>query len=344
MLAGFEGIADGAQMDASNDAFHFATVSLYAADDSSVTDETELLPVIEEQAPGMAGDTYYVYGHESACRCRYPGFYVGAEATVLRPFVGGSCLDTPCFLERAREISEKVQPDFQMYAAPRLWLGYTSCSGLGCRVRWWRMDLQASDQIEFTDLGGGQFAETFRGEISASLDAQTIDFEVTDDLFLGQKWDLVVSGGLRYARFDWTSAQDGELSSSFDGVREYRKGSGREFEGLGGTAAVELYRPWFRRVGLFANLRGSVMYGERGGLFVEQDPARDVDIYEQGDTGGVVTSIWEAQLGVDWTREVGHGMYLTGRVAGEVQYWDSMLFNNTDIGFAGMTFAVGLIR
>jgi hypothetical protein len=53
----------------------------------------------------------------------HPGFYLGGEATVVKPFVGGSCLDTPCFITAARQVSEKVLPDFDPYVAPRVWLG-----------------------------------------------------------------------------------------------------------------------------------------------------------------------------------------------------------------------------
>jgi hypothetical protein len=336
---GFGGAANTARATGYDDTFHFATASLYASDEALLSEETDFVPVPAEQSAAMADTTYYTCVDDCGGRYRHPGFYLGGEATVVKPFVGGSCLDTPCFITAARQVSEKALPDFDPYVAPRLWLGYTSCSGLGCRVRWWKLDLQASETLEISDP-----FETFTGEVDVSLEAETIDFEVTDALVLGQKWDLIVSGGVRYADFDWTNTADGTLSG-FGGDLEYLTERGIGFEGLGATAALELYRPWFRRIGLFANLRGSLLYGKRRGLDVlvtndELDPGR----FAEGDLGGIVRSIWEAQLGVDWTHELWHGMFLTGRVAGEAQYWDSMLFNNTDLGFAGMTFTVGLIR
>jgi hypothetical protein len=87
------------------------------------------------------------------------------------------------------------------------------------------------------------------------------------------------------------------------------------------------------------------MFGKVDSLaLAETVPPVSEPIDVEGVTGGMVRSIWEAQLGVDWIHELWRGTYLTTRVAGEAQYWDSMLANNTDIGFVGMTAAVGLIR
>ena len=323
--------------------FHFATASLYAADEALATpiDEAEQpSSLVQEQAPVMQGETYYVAGGGDCCSYRTPGFYAGGEITALRPFVGDTCLDPPCLVESALVVPDRVLPELDTYVAPRLWLGYTSCSGLGCRVRWWRMDMNASEAFdkEFP-------SDSFAGVLNASLDVEAIDFEVTDTLVVGQKWDVLVSGGLRYADFNWAKTTDGiftRFNEEYDGIIRNDIG----FEGVGPTAAIQAHRPWFHRVGLFAAVRGSLMFGkvDSRALVDTVPPIFGENVDAQGVSGGMVRSIWEAQLGVDWTHELWRGTYLNTRVAGEAQYWDAMLAQNTDIGFVGMTFAVGLIR
>ncbi len=352
---GFNGAANNAASAPYDNTFHFATASLYTSDDGLPTPEVEAeqsLRTLEDQVPIMEGETYYVQGYESAyvqgygaaCRCRYPGFYAGGELTLLRPFTSGTCLDSPCDV-RADDFIDNALPSYDTYAAPRLWLGYTSCDGLGFRVRWWRMDLNASGTAEY--ISEGPFVtETFVGDLRSSLDIETLDFEITDIGYVGSKWELMLSGGVRYARFDWARDADGTLiiESSTGNVRISDEFSLREtgFEGLGGTAALELRRPWFHRVGIFSSVRGSLLYGRVNDLNLQVTDGEVIQDLE-GNTGGKVKSIWEVQLGVDWTKELWHGLHLTTRVAGEAQYWDAMV-SNSDLGFVGMTFSVGLIR
>jgi hypothetical protein len=340
---GFHGEPHSGVAERYDHTFHFATASLYASEEGppapAIVPEPPLSGM-EEQSSIMQGEAYYVQGCDDCCPTRYPGFYAGGEITALRPFVGGTCLDTPCFLESALSVQDKVLPDFDTYVAPRLWLGYTSCSGVGCRVRWWRMDLNASDSIDFTDATQNRFV----GDTSASLDVQVLDFEVTDTFTVAGKWDVLASGGVRYVDFDWSKTTEGVLSIGSTDFQDFSH-DGIGFEGVGPTAAIEARRPWFHRLGLFANVRGSLMFGKMNVLTISETiPPFRADIFEQGDLGGMVRSIWEAQLGVDCTHELWRGTYLTTRVAGEAQYWSSMLANNNDIGFVGMTASVALIR
>jgi hypothetical protein len=288
----------------------------------------------------MKGECYYMSTCDP-CQCRRPGLHLGAELTFLKPYGGNPCIDPPCFPEDAIQAVEQLEPEFDFYGAPRLWLGYTCCNGLGFRVRWWQFDQNASEDVSFLD----QNQNSFTGTVGASYDVNTLDFEITDALIVGRKWDLMLSGGIRYAKFRRAQLSDGSLDFfSTEGGAQHLGGD--TFEGAGATAALELHRNVFRRIGVFTNIRGSLLYGDAEVFSLwesDESISNFIPDSQAGKIVGVVRSVWEAQLGVDWTHEMWQGVYLTGRVAGEVQYWDSMVAN-TDVGFAGLTFAVGLIR
>lgn len=300
--------------------------------------QLDLPQAAEKPYVPLKGESYYMPTCPP-CQCRTPGFYAGAELTLLKPYLGGTCLDTPCFVDSGDSAVTTLMPGFDLYSAPRLTLGYMSCTGLGIRARWWRMDLHAEGTERY--VNPELPTDIFTGDVAASLDAQTFDLEVTDVTVLNGKWDLMISGGVRYADLDFSRAADGTLGEGDAGVsaKNFRRS---DFEGLGGTAAVELRRPWFRRVGIFANVRGSLLYGRTGG-FVSRETAGITSPPRSGTEGGITRSMWEAQLGCDWTKELWHGTHLTSRIAAEAQCWDSMI-GSADVGFVGMTFAVGLIR
>ena len=311
-------------------------VMLAAADETLPPQELDLPRVVEQPYMPMKGESYYMPACDP-CQCRYPGFHAGVELTCLKPYVGSTCIDPPCFPQNALAAVRELAPEFDFYAAPRLWLGYTCCNGLGFRVRWWQFDQNASSNVDFFDVNHSSFI----GTVSGSFDVNALDFEITDTLIVGGKWDLMVSGGLRYAKFGWTQSSEGTLTL-FGGQQDdvfYSDADG--FEGTGGTAALELHRNVLGRFGVFANVRGSLLFGDA--TLVTETEGDFLPPGASDKVMGVVRSVWEAQLGADWTHELWHGLYLTGRVAGEVQYWDSMVAN-TDAGFAGVTFAVGLIR
>ena len=311
-------------------------VMLAAADETIPPQELDTPYAVDEPYAPLRGESYYMPEYNS-CQCRYPGFHAGVELTCLRPYVGSTCIDPPCFPQNALVAVRELAPEFDFYAAPRLWLGYTCCSGLGLRVRWWQFDQNASSDVNFVDMSQNSFV----GTTSGSFDVEAIDFEVTDALIVGNKWDLTFSGGVRYAKFGWTQSSEGTLSLLTGQEGDVFYADTDKFEGVGGTAAMELHRNVLGRLGVFANVRGSLLYGDATLVTVTEGdflPPGASDIIV-----GVVRSVWEAQLGADWTHELWNGLYFTGRVAGEVQYWDSMVAN-TDAGFAGMTFAVGLIR
>jgi hypothetical protein len=251
--------------------------------------------------------------------------------------VGSTCIDPPCFPENAVQAVRELAPKFDYYGAPRLWLGYTCQNGLGFRVRWWQFDQNGSSDVNFVDMQQNSFV----GTTSGAFDVNAVDFEVTDALIVGGKWDLTVSGGMRYAKFAWTQSAKGVLALATGLQDDVSFSDSDSFEGVGGTAAVELHRNVLGRFGVFSNLRGSLLYGDA--TLITRSQGQFIPPGASDRVLGVVRSVWEAQLGVDWTHELWRGLYFTGRVAGEVQYWDSMVAN-TDAGFSGVTFAVGLLR
>jgi len=188
----------------------------------------------------------------------------------------------------------------------------------------------------------------YDGVNTGGFDVNVLDAEVIDSVFLNQKWELMFSGGFRYAKFDWTHSSEGKLKVDYNGnttVSSIVYSYSEDFEGVGATAALQLRRGCCKRLGLFANARGSLLYGDQQERIIndsEQNPlpipASDFRLFPD-----TVRAIWEAQLGVDWTCELYHGLYFTSRVAGEAQYWNAMN-NGQDVGFSGFTVAVGLIR
>jgi hypothetical protein len=311
-------------------------------DEIILSQETGVPEAVADVGEAVQGELYDK-GKYTQCGCRYPGFYLGGELTLLKPFGGNPCIDPPCIPDDVFRAVRDLAPEQSCTAAPRVWLGYTACGGLGFRVRWWQFDQTATQEVSFLDKSQSSFV----GTVGESFDANSLDFEITDTMMVGHKWDVTICGGLRYAKFRRSQSSQGLLNLEFGGDGEISHFGGDEFEGTGGTAAVELHRCLFGRLGVFTNVRGSLLYGDAEvfTLFMGDEDAIGQPLPEsgQGKVVGVVRSVWEAQLGLDWTHELGRGLYLTTRAAGEVQYWDSMV-DNTDVGFTGVTFAAGLIR
>ncbi|MBW3596337.1 MAG: hypothetical protein KY475_03570 [Planctomycetes bacterium] len=282
--------------------------------------------------------------------CRTSGLYGGAEALWIKPHFQ----DESAFVIDGSRLDEVVPFDYDFEASPRFWLGYVGCSGLGARARYWTFDGDSTASGVFVD-DGEAFAfsagDVLRRRLAAGpgdaafaqhdLELETIDLEATQQ-FNRANLMMLAGAGLRYVRVeqdylvqftDPLGPQDSLLHN-------------HDFEGIGPTAALELWRP----IGgygfsLYGALRGSVLFGElnqqitetTGGL-VFTERRHDVD---------ETLAIGEVALGLQWT---GAGIYNTDffvRSGWEGQYWNGAGNANStegDMGLQGLTLAIGLMR
>ncbi|MCL4201568.1 MAG: hypothetical protein KJ000_03685 [Pirellulaceae bacterium] len=202
-------------------------------------------------------------------------------------------------------------PAFQAFdyeATPRVWLGYEHGSGLGARATYWQFDNSNPD-----------------GTID--LDFRTLDLDVTQR---GQfcNWDIVVFGGLRYGKIGVTEFVPQE-------EREF----GFVFEGLGPTLGAEVRRPVGNRGwALVGNVRGSILFDDR--LSIREEGEGPAPIND------VSATVWQTQLGVEWSRCIFGSSHLVVRALYEAQAWNMGVdfFEDANVNFGGPTFTVGIVR
>jgi hypothetical protein len=278
---------------------------------------------VEQSAPAGA-----------SCGVSNPGFYAGAELPILKPHVDTILAGDSPFLDIGLAIRDIPQVrDFDYDASPRVWVGYVGCSGLGIRARWWQFDETEGTEGPIYDEFGNLI---FDGRVDGGLELSATDFEVTDTICLGPTWQLLLSGGVRYAEFRFFGQIDGDLG----GVGEGASGIEDYFDGIGATVAAELRRSLCWDLGLFASVRGSVLFGDEVfGVFDDFV----VPLSFRFEESAIVRPVWEIQLGLDWSREICDGVHFVTRALGEVQYWDSIR-DEYAIGLAGITLTAGFVR
>ncbi len=247
--------------------------------------------------------------------CRPSGVIAGAEATFLKPHfsAGSGAFD---------------DFDWNYEIAPRIWAGYQGSDGLGYRIRYWEFDHRQRDPD-----GANNDAQT--------VDTYIIDLEMVDSMSLGCYWDASVFGGFRYLEFGHERVLLNDAGGLVDG-QAYGNSS------LGLTLGGELRRCIGNGLAGYGNVRMSVLMGDEkefvvtNGAFVQRDEELDNIYY-----------IWEAQTGVQWTRELQDNGYLFARAGVEVQIWDNMAGSGAgalnaagteDFGLGGFTFSAGIIR
>lgn len=252
---------------------------------------------------------------DACCAGCSAGLVGGAELTLLRPHhamgIRGAD-DTPL--------------EFGFEPAPRFWLGYIAPSGGGFRVRYWDFDHTAAD------------VSAFSADYTAALrfDVGVLDAELTDLIPLGERWEILLSGGYRYVDYQELAVRTDSLTGEIDELHEYDSAS------HGATAAVELRRYLLAGLSLFGNVRASWLFGDRSEY---QDFPR-VLLARENDNSRMML---ETQWGCDWTRPTRWGAVLFARTAGELQWWDNFSGEPTfdggqSIGFAGLTLAAGVTR
>lgn len=295
---------------AANDVYE-ATVS------EMLAEQAQRIQQLETHLASLEDKTkLHTDGCDDDCCDSCPGVIAGAELTFLKAHSNGLVSTTP-----VGDLT--LVPNFDYQVAPRAWLGYQFAGGLGLRATWWGFD---------QGLPASGIASGF------GLEATTVDLELTDAINLG-KWDLLASGGLRYARLRQDVLAP-SLLAPFD--------VSRDFEGLGGTFALSARRGLGgTNLALIGSARGSLVFGESfdsitlGGLGGGPLPGPLVGTQR-------TLGIFELRLGVEWSRELSNGARFYTQTVYEAQYWQSaQLFDGLggmDVGFTGVAVNIGLAR
>lgn len=241
------------------------------------------------------------------------GWYGGAEATILQPFMSGA----PSVLAVDNESGALIQQRY--LAGVRYQFGWANEAGLGVRGRYW------SYYNSFT------YSQPY-APAQLGIDLQTADLEATVTQRV-RNWDTLLAAGARYGKLGYLN--DDPNIAFFEGV------GSATFEGVGPTVALE----GRRRLGgsafsLYGNVRGSALFGTiaNRSLFLSL-PASNI----QGEVMGVA----ENQLGITWDRVLANGLVVEARAVWETQYWMNNTFSDdalgigTNLGLIGPT--VGLL-
>jgi len=262
-------------------------------------------------------------GGDPQCGCydctRTGGLVFGAEITFLRPHhsMGTRGYDGTDLL-------------FDFEAAPRFWMGWVNECGLGIRFRYWDFD---HTQTVASQYGQGR-TDSQRFDISVS------DLEITDTMQLTCLWELTISGGVRYVDYDerrfTTFVRDGSIA----GLQEFRSST------WGPTISAELRRPIWGCLDVFANVRGSAMFGDEDELLWDPQGQQRMLV---GSESADVKFITEMQLGSEYNRPLSNGARLFFRGAVEAQYWSTFsgepFYDGGEaVGFVGFTMSAGLLR
>jgi hypothetical protein len=199
-----------------------------------------------------------------------------------------------------------------MSATPALWVGYTSDSGIGGRLRWFRFDQNTSRSfvngvppvlgVSATPLFVGPTVTTATDDLAraySSLRIETWDLEATGTS--GDERTLMQAGiGVRFAhlaqRYDAAVASVGAPTQSLF--------SGHNFNGGGPMVSGQYHRRLGDTgFGVFAIGRGALMWGNRkDNAFLLSDSAL---VLTGTATGDMLLPTVELELGVEYSRDIG---------------------------------------
>jgi hypothetical protein len=159
-----------------------------------------------------------------------------------------------------------------------------------------------------------QFDGTNRSGL-LELEALSLDWDVSQRGRF-QHWDIVVFGGLRYGKLGT------DLLTTF--------------EGIGPTVGAEVRRPFGDRgVAFVGNARGSILFDDSF-----SDPLG-------GSLRDGSMTVWQVQLGVEWSRPIFWSNSLVVRALYESQQWEGPTLLGLlapSVSFGGPTISVGISR
>ena len=304
---------------------------------------------LERLKSSMARRSYSAYGGGN-----WPGYapsrtgpYAGMALVFARPWFTDASnygvYDAPA------DHSTAVSFDYDYELTPRIWLGYIGPNGRGVRARYWHFEhsgrprsLTQTDPNVFYGADWihpwGMITAMTTGvgdtmDITNSIEAQTLDLEVTQTLNFG--WaEIMFGGGLRYAYLEK------KFNASIPGVDFLI--AHHDFEGVGPTISMDLRLPidpcgcW----SLYTGCRYSIMFGSSWAYGENGTDPFDYRLDE-------VLSIGEIEIGVEWARPVSYLGNLVFRAGYEAQVWyeaGSPSNVGGDLGFEGINVKLGFIR
>jgi hypothetical protein len=313
---------------------------------------------VELAALKMQADNECAADSSASCEncCEDPpyGPYAGFAFVFARPhFSNGINYQETLVDGEGNALAEVRQFGYQHELTPRVWLGYVARSGLDLRARYWQFDHDGDPVDLAVPLGSPRQLTAMIGaawgvrEITAgaghalrvdnSLEVHAADFELTQriDFWLAS---ATVGGGLRYG---YTQQEFQAWVMPYEAYLAARE----VFEGLGPTVSIELHRPMGSSgLAVFAAARGSVLFGNADLFAGEVEGGiQDVLVYD----GHKSLGIGEAEIGLEWSRELAAGGSFLFRAGYEGQLWHdsgSPSFRIGDLGFEGFSLALGLSR
>lgn len=242
--------------------------------------------------------------------------------------------------------------DFGHEFSPRIQLGYVACDGLGIRAGYQRFHAAAFEQLSGTEDEIVFLTTRFDPSSSspdlvlhseARLRVENWELEVTQLVDL-HRWQVTVAAGVRYT----------DVSQSFDGfafdngVLIERGTFGHRFNGVGPTVAAESRRPLGNGLALFANARGSLIFGhaKANSFLIFEDEYEGRFITEEFTARNDVLPIGELEIGAEFSRSTSLGnLFIRGGWYGAI-YFDagSSSSEEGNLGFHGLSLQFGISR
>lgn len=247
------------------------------------------------------------------CPCSTGHYYGSYEAVFVTPFQSNNT----AIIAQNDPVIEHLGFDWEMKYSNRFELGYLAPTcGIGWRARYWQFDQSTSFAVDNSvglvqDEGAIIWAATSDNviglvDVDTAVMTHSIDMQVWDmELQAQATKNLLLSGGFRYA----------EIDQNYLAVTDSGIGTGlMDFQGYGPTMSAEFHRNVCGGWDLFANGRGSLLYGKQA--FVGTDNVSNTQMAINN--GGTLSSALETQMGLKWTSRNNRFFFKT---ALEAQYW-----------------------
>ncbi len=297
-------------------------------------------------------------GCDGCCRscCSCPGIIGGYDVVWFKPSFSDAMSNADDYWATAdaKDIIYPLSGDYEF--APRFWLGYRGCSGLGMCVTYWQFDQQIAsghrippgtgpDQIYI--IYGNHTGDTHRIDAGVgstldylhSMEMHVLDCDITQSVNWGYA-NVIVGGGLRYAKLmftSWATVDEGTYQTV---------DVENTFEGIGPTVSLDLQRPIGEtRLSLVGGARGTVLFGRRRWLEDWDNPNDETHVILE--RGNRTTGVIEGSIGLQYNRSLSGGVDAIVRCSWEGQLWiDSGSPTNVtdDMTMQGLSVAFGITR
>lgn len=268
-----------------------------------------------QSAPVYQAQGCQTCGNGAPCHCNTGHYYGSYEAVFVTPFQSNNT----AIIAQNDPVIEHIGFDWDMKYSNRFELGYLAPTcGIGWRARYWQFDQSTSftadnNGVLAQDEGTIIWTAVNNGnsviglvDVDTAVMTHSIDMQVWDmELQANATKNLLLSGGFRYA----------DINQGYRAVADSGIGIGyMDFQGYGPTVSAEYSRNVFGRWDLFANGRGSVLYGQQAFRASSEAPSQMLII----NNNGTLASSAEMQMGLKWTSRNDRFFFKTGL---EAQYW-----------------------